>query len=105
MKIDEHTPSLADEFVPSEYPRVVSELTIMSTHFRTIQSERKSAMIISFLRYHSLKTTWLAEEPEITQLITSRMFDTSQTEALFNSCRSHPGFCRSFEEYIGHVFA
>jgi hypothetical protein len=104
MKIDEHTIPLSDKFIPSKYPLVVSELNVMSTHFRTIHSERKSAMVISFLRDHSLRTTWLSEEPELTQLITSRKFDMSQTEALFSLCRSHPGFCGSFEEYIDTLF-
>ena len=60
-------------------------------------------IIVSFLKNHCLKTTWIEANPALARMITSGFFKTSHLESLFESCRNNKVFLNDFEEYISRL--
>ena len=89
-----------DTFDETRYSHVASELASLASRTSDMDSTNKSAIIISYLKDHSIRVDWLKNDNQLTQAITSRSYDTSHIEALFEGCRNHKVFLHDFEDYI-----
>ena len=89
-----------DTFDEARYSDVASELASLASRTSDMESRNKSAIIISYLKDHSIRVDWLKNDNQLTRAITSRLFDTSHMEALFEGCRNHKAFLHDFEDYI-----
>lgn len=89
-----------DQFNPEQFPAITEELRAINERIDQILSPFKADIIVSFLKNHSLNNIWISTCPELTGLVTSGIFTTGSIEALFESCRSNPGFQSALEQYI-----
>ena len=89
-----------DTFDESRYSHVASELASLASSTSDMESTNKSAIIISYLKDHSIRVDWLKNDKQLTQAITARSYNTSHIEALFDGCRNHKAFLHDFEDYI-----
>src|SRR5688572_10178588 len=89
-----------DIFSAELFPLMTTELAAISKRLSQIPCKNRSEIVISFLKDHCLKTTWLGESKTTTDLITSRTFKTTNIESVFESCRTNNQFLMSFEKYI-----
>lgn len=89
-----------DRFNAPLFPLVTTELSAIGERLSQIPCRNRGEIVISFLKDHSLKTTWLGESRTTTDLMTSRAFATIHIESMFESCKANSQFLRSFEEYI-----
>lgn len=89
-----------DTFDAASYGHVTAELTTLALGTAGIKSENKSAIIISFLKDHSIRMDWLKGDSKLAKAITSRTYKTPHVEALFDGCRNNVRFLYDFESYI-----
>jgi len=87
-------------FNPDDFPLVVSEIDFLSLSLRGINSNYKSDIVISYLKDHSIKSTWARANPRVTELLTLTTFPISHIEAIFVSCRQNFNFLNEFEKYF-----
>lgn len=95
-----YTIHATDNFVPSDYPLINDELRMLKEMLSLQHSPNKSEMAISFLRYHSLRSTWLIQSPGVVRVLTSKATQLANMEALFDSCKGNPGFIHALELFI-----
>jgi hypothetical protein len=89
-----------DTFIPVNYPEVEKELTLIIQGTSHIHSIVKGEIIVSYFKDHCLKTEWIKDYPELTEMIISRHFKTTHLQSLFDSCRSNKTFLANFESHI-----
>jgi hypothetical protein len=89
-----------EHFNPANYPNAMSELSALKLGISETSIYFKAEIIISYLKDHSLQTTWLDANPRLTQMVTSGFFKTSHVESIFESGRRNKTFLNNFEEYI-----
>ena len=89
-----------DQFHPDDFPKVVNELSDINNGTAGLPAAHKGEMLISFLKDRSIKSDLLNENPALAGLITSRHFETTHLESLFDSCHVNNEFARELETYI-----
>jgi hypothetical protein len=89
-----------DRFDELQFPGVVREIAGLHQSVWKIKSAEKTAIIISLLKDHSIKTEWLQANKELARLLTSGALPTSHLESLFGSCKDNPTFRKGLEDYI-----
>lgn len=90
----------ASGFEERLYPAIVREVTALHQTVFEIKGVHKIEIIISFLKFHSIKMEWLAGNKEVTGLMTSGLLATTHLESLFNACKNNSQFSNSLEAYI-----
>ena|SRR5258705_2016596 len=94
-----------DQFRPDDFPKVVNELSDINNGIAGLPGTHKGDMIISYLKKHALNADWLKANPALAGLITSRHFDTTHLESLFESCSVNSQFTHELEDYIRKNFS
>jgi len=89
-----------DQFSSTDYPLVVKEITQVKELLSRVDNKNKSAMVISFLRFHSLKEEWLVEHPAIVKVLTSKSTSLSNLESLFDLGKDNKSFLIGLEKFI-----
>ncbi len=89
-----------DQFRPDDYPKVLNELSDISNGITGLPGLHRGDIVISFLKERSIKNDWLVANPALAGLITSRHFETTHLESLFDSCSINTQFTNELEEYI-----
>jgi hypothetical protein len=89
-----------DRFVADYYPEMVNELAVMRSYMSPIFCNNKGEIVVSYLKDHCLRNSWIKGNPELIKLITSGFLLVSHTESLFESCRRNKPFSDDFEDYI-----
>ena len=90
----------SETFDISRYPEVESEMAIISKHLHNLRADHKTEIVISFLKDHSIKTSWLVESDKVVKMMRSGFFKTSSIETLFTACKHNARFLEEFERYI-----
>jgi hypothetical protein len=94
-----------DNFVPSSYTEVEKELMLIRRGIDHTHSMFKGEIVVSYFKDHCLKSAWIKDYPELTELITSRLFKSTHLELLFESCRNKSVFRLSLEDHIRNIFS
>jgi hypothetical protein len=89
-----------EQFSPENYPKAFHELSVLNQGISNVGIYYNVEIVVSFLKNHCLKTTWIDANPALTRMMTSGFFKTSHLESLFESCRNNKAFLKDFEEYI-----
>jgi hypothetical protein len=89
-----------DQFRPDDFPKIMDELSEINNGIAGLPGVHKGDIIVSFLKDQSIKTDWLNANPALAGLITSRHFETTHLESLFESCRINNQFTEEMEVYI-----
>lgn len=82
------------------FPAIEKEVTDLYVALLNIREIYKIEIVISFLRYHSLKIEWLRGNKEVAKMLTSGSLAISNLESLFISCRNNAQFTDDLESYI-----
>lgn len=90
----------SDLFRADLYPHVVSELMALKQRSIEMNTPFKEQVVISFLKDHSITSTWLESDRDICKLMTSGSLEISRLESLFNCCRQNQKFLEGLETYI-----
>lgn len=90
----------ADIFSAALYPQVVDEVMNLKQRSLEMNTPFKEQVVISFLKYHSITSTWLESDREICKLMTSGALKIAHLESLFNSSRQNKTFLEGLETYI-----
>lgn len=89
-----------DVFDCQDFPQIVRELEAIKDITATLPDGYKIEIIISFLKNHSIRKTWIQANQPLVDLITSGSLPISNMEVLFESCKRNPGFLHAYEAYI-----
>jgi hypothetical protein len=89
-----------EKFHPDNYPDMVTELSSILKGISHIPVYYKKDIVISYLKDNSIKTEWIAANPNLAALMTSGTFSTTHTETLFGWCRWNKAFRLELEQYI-----
>lgn len=90
----------SDTFIPFNYPEVEKELILIIQGISHMHSMVKGEIIVSYFKDHCLKSEWIKDYPELTELVTSRSFKSTHLQSLFDACRSNKSFLENFESHI-----
>jgi hypothetical protein len=94
-----------DLFEEKLYPAVVAEVSGLYDRLHEIRERNKIEIVISFLKYHSIKSAWLERNKEVTSVLTSRHLKLDHLESLFSACKNNLPFCVALEDYIKNKLA
>lgn len=89
-----------DIFDQQLYPRVIKEINGLQDRLQKVQSLQKTAIIISLLKEHSLRTDWLDSNTKLAGLLTSGELPTLHLESLFNASKDNQNFTEGLEDYL-----
>jgi len=90
----------ADQFNPEDYAFITEDLALMLEQIKHIPRDFRAEMIVSFLKNHCLRCEWIAANPELTRLVTSKSVFSSKIESLFEGCQGNSVFSRQLETYL-----
>jgi len=94
------------EFKATDYPEAMRELAKFRDGAKHLVADRKTEMIISYIKDHCLQTAWALSNSEIARLITSRAFAISHIESLFQFSLGNKSFLKDLEDHItNEIFA
>ena len=89
-----------DHFNPEQYAFIADDLALMIEQTKHIPRDFRAEIIVSFLKNHCLRCEWIAANPELARLVTSKSVFSSKIESLFESCQSNSVFFRQLETYL-----
>lgn len=92
--------SKTDNFEPTNFPNVVSELNTLKKNLTTTELAFKEDILISYLRKQSLESEWIMANPDLSTLVTSGVFATTHLEALFECSQNNKEFQKQYEKYL-----
>jgi hypothetical protein len=92
--------SNSDNFDPERYEFIADDLAVMMDQVKHVAPDFKAEIIVTFLKNHDLQHEWIAANPELVQLLTSKTLQSGKIESLFESCESNPVFAQQLETYL-----
>lgn len=90
----------ADNFNPDFFSFVGEDLAIMNNQLENVAPDFKTEIIVTLLKKHVLQNDWIAANPELVQLVTSKSVYSVNIESLFESCQNNPAFRQQLETYL-----
>lgn len=89
-----------DRFDPSTFPQLEESLQQTLAELETGPAGPSAAMILSYVKDHSINSQQAKDHPQLATLISSRSLPLGIMEQLFESGRQNPIFQREMEGYI-----
>lgn len=86
-------------FTPSDYADIAKIIEDLNTETKDMSGDHKAEIIISFLKDHKIKSTWVAANPGLVSFLRSAKH-LSTLEILFESCKSYSSFSAGLESYL-----
>ena len=93
-----------DKFNAKDYSAVTDEVAIIVKQTAEMLPPYKEDIIISYLKDHAIKNTWITANPFLANLVTSNVLPTSNIEALFDASRTNMVFRNQFEAFLKACF-
>jgi hypothetical protein len=93
-----------DQFVPTEYPQLKESLQQVNAQLANWSSDPKTEMLISFVKFHSIRSQQVKDHPELATLISSQSLPLHAMEELFESAKKNSLFSKQLEDYIRRYF-
>jgi hypothetical protein len=90
----------SDHFDPDYYTFVADDLAMMIDQVKNVSPDFKSEIIVTYLKDHCLQKEWVAANPELAQLVTSRSIYSGNIESLFESCQNNAAFSGQLETFL-----
>jgi hypothetical protein len=89
-----------DNFDPNYFTFVGDDLAVMIDQVEHIAPDFKAEIIVTTLKNHCLQNEWIAANPELVQLVTSKSVYSGNIESLFDSCQNNAAFRLQLETYL-----
>jgi len=93
----------ADRFDARDYSTITDEMAFIVKQTAGMLPVYKEDIIISYLKDHSIKNTWITANPLLAKLVTSNVLPTFNIEALFDASRTNLVFRNQFEAFIKNM--
>jgi hypothetical protein len=90
----------SDHFDPAYYTFVADDLVVIIDQVKHVSPAFKAEIIITLLKNHCLQDEWVAANPELVQLVTSKSLNSGNIESLFESCQNNAAFRLQLEAYL-----
>lgn len=90
----------SDHFDPEYYTFIADDLAVMIDQIKHVASNFKAEIIVSFLKNHCIQNEWIAANPELVRLVTTKSVYSVKIESLFDSCQNNPAFGQQLETYL-----
>lgn len=100
MPLFEYRISASDTFHSSDYPELAKELEALAAGIRFMPGYGKVQATVSFLKNHSIQTSFVLSNPVLVDMIRFGKFKIAQLESMFESCRHNKTFLADYEKYI-----
>ena len=95
----------ADHFDPAFYPFLEEKISFAKKELETMPSVHRTEMLVSFLKEHWIKSEWVAANPGLAEMISSKVLPLADLEELFESCKNNTVFTTELETYLKEKFA
>lgn len=93
-----------DPFRAPLFPEIGEDISsIRNTMYRN-GHRLDPAVLVSFVKHHSMRTDWTLANPEIAGMISGQQLPVGNMEALFACTVHNPDFQKHLEEYIFACF-
>ena len=89
-----------DDFNASLFPEIGADIAIIRKEMHKHSHHLDPGILISFVKYHSIKIESANANPEIAKMISSKMLPVENMESLFSSSKNILVFQKHLEEYI-----
>ncbi|HTI93519.1 MAG TPA: hypothetical protein VL727_23135 [Puia sp.] len=90
----------ADHFNPGHYGFVADDLAAMMEQIKHLPHEFVAEIVVSFLKNHCIRCEWIAANPELARLVSSKSVRSDKIESLFESCQKNSVFSQELETYL-----
>jgi len=90
----------ADHFNPGHYAFIADDLAIMMEQIKHIPHDFVAEIMVSFLKNHCLRCEWIAANPVLARLVSSKSVRSDKIESLFESCQTNSVFSQELETYL-----
>ena len=94
-----------ERFSDVRFPAAAKEVGDLHYTLAETRNLYKTEIVISFLRYHSVKSEWLKGNSKVVEMLRSSSTAIANLEALFSSSRNNPRFTADLEAYIRFRFS
>lgn len=89
-----------DRFIPDYFGKAEDELKALMTAIAGNPGPFTELIVISYLKYQSLKSEWVDANPRLSGIMTGNSCCTDHMESLFISSKGNLSFTREYEEHI-----
>jgi len=100
MSYNKYVVKEIDDFNESLFPEIVVDIAIIRKEMHKRSHHLDPSILISFVKYHSIKTQWANANPEIAKMISSKTLPVVNMESLFLCAKNNLVFQKHLEEYI-----
>jgi hypothetical protein len=90
-----------ERFSDLRFPAAAKEVEDLLYALVKTRDLYRTEIVISFLRYHSVKSEWLKGNGKVVETLRSSSTAIVNLESLFSSSRNNPLFTADLEAYIG----
>jgi hypothetical protein len=87
-------------FSAVNFPEIVNELEVISQAIFAVPERFKSEIVVSFVKFHMVKSEWANLSPMLVKLISARSLPISNMERLFESSKNNKVFLKDLENFI-----
>ena len=92
--------SETDHFEETKYPQVNTDLEAIRLKLGDAASTPGGAMLLSFVRYHRINSTSVADYPALASMISTKELPLNALEELFEASKQNPTFQKELEIHI-----
>jgi hypothetical protein len=100
MSYNKYVVKETDDFNESLFPEIGADIAIIRKEMHKRSHHLDPGILISFVKYHSIKAEWAIANPEIARMISSKTLPVANMESLFSCTTNNLVFQRHLEEYI-----
>jgi hypothetical protein len=93
-----------DHFNIEQFPNLNNKISEAVIVLSDISEAYRTAMLVSFLKNHSILAKWSTNNPEFAAVISSEVLPFKDLEALFESGKDNASFTSELEVYIKDLF-
>lgn len=104
MSYNKYVVKETDDFNLSLFPEISSDIAIIRKEMHKHSHCLDAGILISFVKYHSMRTQWVNTNPGIAKMISSKTLPVENMESLFSSTTNNLLFQKHLEEYIMACF-
>lgn len=94
-----------DHFDPAYFPFLEEKIAVVKTELSALPSVHRTEILVSYLKDQCIDSEWSQNNPELAEVIISKVLPLSDFEDLFESGKDNAAFVYELEAYIKEQFA
>jgi|GEM_PF-2500342 len=89
-----------DHFEETKYPQINIDLKAIGLKLGAAAGTPGAAMLLSFVKYHSISSTSFAAYPALASMISTKELPLNGLEDLFEASKQNPTFQKELESHV-----